>query len=47
MCFGGDDWSEVECTYEQRQKERNEGLMVNLRKLQVGARYVMKEQFKK
>ena len=43
MCFGGSEWSEIEDTHEQKHDEMNEGQMLGLRKLQDGARYVMKE----
>ena len=37
----------LQFTHELKYKERNEGLMAKLRKLQDGARYVIKEQLKK
>ena len=43
VCFSGTEWKEVESTYKQKHNERNEGQLSELRKLQDGARYVMKE----
>ena len=41
--FSGGEWSEAEDTHEQKHNEKNEGQMSGLRRLQDGARYVMKE----